>query len=68
MGLRLGGRRAAFVWLPGFFFLFLFFMLHHPEPNRAMLVGVGGGGWQLLYLASLFRNGIGFYSVITRLQ
>lgn len=58
-----GGGRAGFVWLPGFFF---FSVLHHAEPNRAMLVGVGGVAATVS--ASLFRNGNGSYSVITRLQ
>lgn len=39
MGLQMGGRRAGF-FLASRVFCF-FSMLHHPEPNRAMLVGVG---------------------------
>lgn len=49
-----GGGELVSSGFPGFFSFFFFslffFLLHHPEPNRAMLVGVGGGGWQLLYL------------------
>lgn len=40
-----GGGELVSSGFPVFSFFFLFFsMLHHAEPNRAMLVGVGGGG------------------------
>lgn len=76
MGLQLGGGELVLSGFPGFllFFSFFFFsMLHHPEPNRAMLVGIGGGGVAATVSANgivpfLFRNGNGSYSVITRLQ
>lgn len=63
MGLQLGGGELVSSGFPGFFF---FSVLHHAEPNRAMLVGVGGVAATVS--ASLFRNGNGSYSVITRLQ
>lgn len=56
MTLLLGVKKAAFFWLP------LFFILHHLEPNRTMLWELlEGGGRQLLYLAIVFRNGNGSY-------
>lgn len=65
MTLLLGRKKAAFGWLPFFFFFNFILMLHHLEPNRAMWWGLGRGVRQFLYLAIVFRNGNGSYTVIT---
>lgn len=64
-GAPVGGGGASWFRLASRVFFF-FSVLHHAEPNRAMLVGVGGVAATVS--ASLFRNGNGSYSVITRLQ
>lgn len=64
-GAPVGGGRAGFVWLPGFFFLFF---LCCTMQSRTVPCLWGLGGRAATVAASLFRNGNGSYSVITRLQ